>query len=71
MIKRDFCKWRFFINVGITFKENCPDVRILRSSTLFRLWSIMVLQFYNDPVADPDAVLKRYGITVHYLIAHV
>tara|TARA_R110002126_G_scaffold128904_2_gene271596 strand:+ start:383 stop:1666 length:1284 start_codon:yes stop_codon:yes gene_type:complete len=50
--------------LGITFKENCPDVRNTKVINV-----IAALQDYgitvttHDPVADPDAVHKEYGIT--------
>jgi UDP-N-acetyl-D-galactosamine dehydrogenase len=49
--------------LGITFKENCPDVRNTRAVDVIRS-----LQSYGsnieiyDPWASPDEVLKEYGL---------
>ena len=49
--------------LGITFKENCPDVRNTKIITVIEALSdygISVTTY--DPVANPEAVLKEYGI---------
>lgn len=49
--------------LGFTFKENCPDVRNTKVYDIYR-----TLKEYNlnitiyDPWADPDIVLREYGI---------
>lgn len=49
--------------LGVTFKENCPDVRNTKVVDLYNS-----LKEYNldikvyDPWADPDVVLEHYGI---------
>jgi UDP-N-acetyl-D-galactosamine dehydrogenase len=60
MIKRDFCKWRPLLMLGITFKENCPDVRTLRS--INQVWYDYGITIKPMILADPDAVFKEYGI---------
>ena len=52
--------------MGITFKENCPDIRNSKAVDLIRelqAWNIKVL--VSDPWADKDEVLKEYGIELH------
>lgn len=53
---------------GITFKENCPDIRNSKVADLiFELqkWSVNVLVF--DPWADSSEVEKEYGIRLSKL----
>lgn len=51
--------------LGLTFKENCKDVRNSKVSDM-----VHALQDYNmivnvyDPVADQNAALKEYGLSV-------
>ena len=48
---------------GITFKENCPDIRNSKVADLvFELqnWGVEVL--VSDPLADPGEVFNEYGI---------
>jgi UDP-N-acetyl-D-mannosaminuronate dehydrogenase len=53
-----------FINVGYHFKENCPDVRNTKVINVIEaLVDYGITITTHDPVADPDAVLKEYGIT--------
>ncbi len=50
--------------LGITFKENCPDVRNTKLVDVFHAltdYGISVSVF--DPWANPSEVLKEYGIT--------
>jgi UDP-N-acetyl-D-galactosamine dehydrogenase len=50
--------------LGITFKENCPDVRntkIIDVVKALESYSISVIIF--DPWANPDDVLHEYGLT--------
>ena len=49
--------------LGMTFKENCPDVRntkIINVVEALSDYGITVTIY--DPVANPEAVLKEYGI---------
>lgn len=66
MIQKDIkVKESKILVLGITFKENCPDVRNTRVVDVIR-----ELQSYNtsvtvyDPVADVEAVKHEYGITI-------
>lgn len=48
---------------GITFKENCPDIRNSKVADLVRElegWGVRVV--VDDPWADPAEVLDEYGI---------
>ena len=49
--------------MGITFKENCPDIRnskVVDLVTELQRWSVDVI--IEDPWADPDEVWKDYGL---------
>lgn len=49
--------------MGITFKENCPDIRNSKVVDLIeelRGWNINVV--ISDPWADPDDVSREYGL---------
>jgi len=49
--------------LGITFKENCPDIRNSKVVDLIReleMWSVQVV--VSDPWADPEEVRSEYGI---------
>lgn len=49
--------------LGITFKENCPDVRNSRVVDIVsELASYGVLVSVYDPWADPEEVFREYGI---------
>jgi UDP-N-acetyl-D-glucosamine/UDP-N-acetyl-D-galactosamine dehydrogenase len=54
------------VNVlGLTFKENCPDLRNSRVIEVIReLTSFGVSVHVHDPVADPDEALHEYGVTL-------
>jgi UDP-N-acetyl-D-galactosamine dehydrogenase len=48
---------------GITFKENCPDIRNSKVADLvreFENWGVRVV--VDDPWANPDEVAHEYGI---------
>jgi UDP-N-acetyl-D-glucosamine/UDP-N-acetyl-D-galactosamine dehydrogenase len=48
---------------GLTFKENCPDVRNSKAVDLIReleSWNVTVS--VSDPWANPDEVVREYGI---------
>lgn len=54
--------------LGITFKENCPDVRntkVIDVINELKEYGIKVV--VNDPVADKQEVLNQYGIEMHEL----
>ena len=51
--------------LGITFKENCPDVRnskVVDMVREFESWGMTVV--VSDPVADPAEVQAAYGIAL-------
>ncbi|AZB07647.1 nucleotide sugar dehydrogenase [Chryseobacterium sp. G0162] len=51
------------LNLGITFKENCPDVRntkVVDVINAMEEYDVTVITF--DPWADPQEVKKEYGI---------
>ncbi len=52
------------VNVlGLTFKENCPDLRNSRVIDVIReLASFGARVFVHDPVADPAEALHEYGL---------
>lgn len=66
MIHRGYCvKDSKVLVLGITFKENCPDIRNSRVIDVIR-----ELKDYgcdvdvHDPWADPHEVMNKYGITL-------
>jgi len=54
------------VNVlGLTFKENCPDLRNSRVIDVIReLTSFGVRVHVHDPVADPAEALHEYGVVL-------
>jgi UDP-N-acetyl-D-galactosamine dehydrogenase len=51
--------------LGITFKENCPDIRnskVVDMVKEFEAWGIKVQ--ISDPWADPEEVAHEYGIAL-------
>lgn len=51
--------------LGVTFKENCPDIRNSKVFDLiaeFESWGVTVIA--RDPWADPDEVLSEYGVAL-------
>ena len=52
------------VNVlGLTFKENCPDLRNSKVPDISReLESYGIEVFVHDPVADADEAMHEYGI---------
>ncbi|WP_127127356.1 nucleotide sugar dehydrogenase [Pseudoflavitalea rhizosphaerae] len=49
--------------MGITFKENCPDVRNTKVIDIVRyLWTYHIDVDVFDPWADPEEVQREYGI---------
>lgn len=56
--------------LGITFKENCPDIRNSKVIDLIdelRKWNVQVV--VADPWADKDEVQREYGITLQAIDA--
>ena len=57
--------------MGITFKENCPDIRNSRVVDLVReleAWGVTVL--VADPWADPADLMHEYGIELNNIDAN-
>jgi UDP-N-acetyl-D-glucosamine/UDP-N-acetyl-D-galactosamine dehydrogenase len=53
------------IVLGLTFKENCPDIRNSRViDVVHELESFGVTVHVHDPVADADEALHEYGVTL-------
>jgi UDP-N-acetyl-D-galactosamine dehydrogenase len=53
------------LNLGITFKENCPDVRNTKAVDVIHGLEDYALQVTTfDPWADPAEVKHEYGLTV-------
>lgn len=51
--------------LGLTFKENCPDIRNSKIVDLVReleSWNVTVS--VSDPWADPDEVMHEYGLSL-------
>ena len=56
--------------LGITFKENCPDIRnskVVDMVREFQGWGMQVV--VSDPVADADEVRHEYGIELQAIDA--
>jgi UDP-N-acetyl-D-galactosamine dehydrogenase len=52
--------------LGITFKENCPDVRNTKVINVIQaLVDYGITVITHDPVADPDAVLRNTELQHH------
>ena len=51
--------------LGLTFKEDCPDLRNSRVIDVIReLQSYGVEVHVHDPIADPDEAVHEYGVTL-------
>jgi len=51
--------------LGITFKENCPDIRNTKATDIYReLTSYGIDVDIYDPWASPEEVLHEYGLTI-------
>jgi UDP-N-acetyl-D-galactosamine dehydrogenase len=51
--------------LGITFKENCPDIRNTKATDIYHeLISYGITVDIYDPWASPEEVLHEYGITI-------
>lgn len=49
--------------LGITFKENCPDIRNSKVIDIIRrLGEYGIAPVVSDPAADPGEVLQEYGV---------
>jgi len=66
MIKKDIqVKGAKALILGITFKENCPDIRNTRVTDIYRELVSFGLQVdVWDPWASPDEVRHEYGIDI-------
>lgn len=64
MLDRDFrIKGTKILILGITFKENCPDVRNTKVIDMYKRLSSFGLNVdILDPLADKSIVLKNFGI---------
>lgn len=54
--------------MGITFKENCPDIRNSKVVDLikeFETWGVKVV--VTDPYADAEEVLHEYGVKLNMM----
>ena len=53
------------IVLGLTFKENCSDLRNSKVADLVRELQDFGCEIYvHDPLADPEEALREYGITL-------
>ncbi|MDK9724781.1 MAG: nucleotide sugar dehydrogenase [Sterolibacteriaceae bacterium MAG5] len=51
--------------LGLTFKENCPDIRNSKVIDIVReLRDYGCAVTVHDPIADPDEALRQYGVTL-------
>jgi UDP-N-acetyl-D-galactosamine dehydrogenase len=49
--------------LGMTFKENCPDVETKIINVIDALTDYGIVDTLTTPVANPKSVLKEYGMT--------
>ncbi|WP_127478314.1 nucleotide sugar dehydrogenase [Sulfurivermis fontis] len=53
------------IVLGLTFKENCPDLRNSKVADIVReLSDFGCVVYVHDPIAEPDEAMHEYGITL-------
>ena len=53
------------IVLGLTFKEDCPDLRNSKVVDLIRALQVNGLHILvHDPIADPEEALREYGLTL-------
>jgi len=66
MIQSGFHVKGAHVNVlGLTFKENCPDIRNSRViDVVHELTSFGITVHVHDPLADADDALHEYGVTL-------
>lgn len=58
------------LNLGITFKENCPDVRNTKAvDVIHHLQDYGITVTTYDPWANPDEVLHEYNLPCHSELA--
>lgn len=51
--------------LGVTFKENCPDVRNSKvEDIIIKLKEYGITPLVSDPVADSDEISKKYGTSL-------
>lgn len=50
--------------MGFTFKENCPDTRNTKVADLVRELKGFLDVVIYDPVADTEAALHEYGVSI-------
>ena len=64
MVRAGFKLKGCHVNVlGLTFKENCPDLRNSKVADLIRELESYGLQVHvHDPVADPEEAMHEYGV---------
>ncbi len=56
--------------LGLTFKENVPDIRNSKIESIYReLCDFGVIPLVHDPLADPAAAIREFGITLQPLDA--
>lgn len=58
------------LNLGITFKENCPDIRNSKAIDVIHALEEYGIEVTTlDPWANPDEVNHEYGITfvIHWI----
>jgi UDP-N-acetyl-D-glucosamine/UDP-N-acetyl-D-galactosamine dehydrogenase len=67
MIKKDISiKGAELLMLGITFKENCPDVRNTKIvDVVHALQDYGITVTIYDPLANPDEVFHEYGLECH------
>jgi len=54
------------LNLGITFKENCPDIRNSKAIDVINALEEYGIEMTTlDPWANPDEVMHEYGIKCH------
>ena len=54
------------LNLGITFKENCPDVRNTKAVDVINALADYAMEIITyDPWANPDEVMHEYGLICH------
>ncbi len=64
MVKKDVpVKGSNILMLGITFKENCPDIRNTKAIDIYHELKTYDLSVdVYDPWASPDEVMHEYGI---------
>ena len=51
--------------LGVTFKENCPDIRNTKVADIYQTLSEYTSHItVHDPLANPEAVKREYGLAV-------